>query len=80
MTQAQNLATGETKDFDALTAPEYAVAYGYYEERNMLSWFFDSVHDAAANMQPVPTWMEQAPIIYGARSVSCGDWAALLED
>ena len=77
MTIAMNLATGEEMTFDRVTTPEYAVAYGYCQENNLLSWFFASVHDAAEQKRATPLWREKLEFIYGQRSVACGNWAAL---
>ena len=77
MTIAMNLATGDKLIFDEGTTPEYAVAYGYCGEKNLMSWFFTSVQDAAKQKLATPLWREKLNFTYGERTVACGDWAAL---
>jgi hypothetical protein len=61
--------------FDENTAPEWAVAYGYCEENNLMSALF-----AAAHGMRLLAFYKTLPFTYGQKSIACGDWAALLEN
>lgn len=67
---AYNLATGEELIFDAATAPEWACAYGYCQEHNLMSWLFSMCH--SKDMTRAYTAL---PFTFGKNSMACGDWA-----
>jgi hypothetical protein len=50
---------------------EQAVCYAFAEEKNMLSLFFSMVQNG------IPL-NEKFNVVRGSRSISCGDWAALI--
>ena len=68
-----NLTTNQEIHFDASTTPEWAVAYGYCEERNLMSALFKSAQD-----KKFPEFLETLPITRGQRSIACGEWVAIL--
>jgi len=68
--QAHNLSNNDYLEFDPGTTPEYAVAYGYFASNNMTSQFF------AMNQDGDTSW--KSKLIYGEKSVSMGDWAAII--
>jgi len=72
LVRALNLSTGVEMTFDPNTVPDYAVAYGYCEEHNRMSWLFAHVHDN--RMDEV---YRHLPMLHGEKTVSCGDWCAL---
>ena len=47
---AFSVITGEELHFDDKTAPEYATAYGYCEQHNLMSALFAAVHDKRFGM------------------------------
>lgn len=73
--KAINLRTGATVEFDRNTTAAYAVAYGYCEENGLLSALFQACHNNG-----VAAFLETLPIVYGAASVGCGDWVALVRE
>ena len=64
-----NALTGDDVHFDDNTAAEYAVAYAYCEENNLMSALFS--HCRAGTL---PAFYKTLPMMYGRRSVACGDW------
>lgn len=68
---AFNILTDEEIHFDDATTAEWAVAYGYCEENNLMSILFHHCHD-----KTLPQFYKKLPMIYGRFSVGCGDWAA----
>lgn len=66
-----NIITDEEMHFDDATSAEYAVAYGYCEENNMMSEFFYHCHALT-----LPEFYKKLPMTYGRMSTACGDWAA----
>jgi len=71
--KVHNLITGATLEFDRNTTAAYAVAYGYCEEKGRLSELFTACHNGG-----VPAFLNTLPMHYGADSVGCGDWAAVI--
>lgn len=69
MTKAWNPITQEELHFDALTPPEYAVAYGHCTTTGLASRFFAACHD-----RTLPALYETLPFTRGRVSVACGDW------
>lgn len=72
MIKAFNLVTDEVLYFndDALYGPEWAVAFGYCDEHNLLSTLFNHLHD-----DTFPEFFKTLPVTRGKRSIACGDWA-----
>ena len=68
---AFNILTDEEIHFDGRTSAEYAVAYAYCEENNLMSTLFS--HCLSLTLQE---FYKTLPMIYGRQSVGCGDWAA----
>lgn len=73
--KAMNLRTGAKVEFDRNTTATYAVAYGYCEDNGLLSALFQACHNNG-----VPAFLDTLPMHYGAVSVGCGDWAALVRE
>ena len=69
-----NLIDHRELHFDDATAPEWAVAYAYCEDHNMLSWLFSACHS-----KDMARAYGVLPFTRGKHSIACGDWAALLE-
>lgn len=72
MMKTYNLATGIEMDFDSKTASVWAVAYGYCEENNLMSWLFSHAHN-----NTLEEAYKKLPITIGKHSIACGDWAAV---
>ena len=68
--KAFNLSSDTTMDFSKDTSPEYAVAYGYYAEIKLSSWFLTKI------IEEDDCWKEN--LIYGNRTVSMGNWCAFI--
>ena len=68
---AFNALTDQEVIFDDNTAAEYAVAYAYCEEHNLMSALFCHCHALT-----LPEFYKTLPMMYGRRSVGCGDWMA----
>jgi hypothetical protein len=68
-----NLANDQEYTFDDATTPEWAVAYGYCSEHNLMSALFASAQDGC-----LEEFFAKLPTIRGKKSISCGDWAALI--
>ena len=66
-----NALTGDEVHFDDNTAAEYAVAYAWSEEHNLMSALFYHCHALT-----LPEFYKTLPMIYGKQSVGCGDWMA----
>ena len=66
---AFNALTDDEVHFDDNTAAEYAVAYAWSEEHNLMSALF---HHCRAGI--LPAFYTTLPMMYGRRSVACGDW------
>ena len=64
------LADDRSQTFDDCCSPEWAVAYPYWEERNRLSWLFNT---------PYEDVISATPLVYGRESVCAGDWCAKLD-
>ena len=63
-------ANDTSVEFDDITTPEYAVAYGYHvEQNNTASRFFQSVRDNDG------WWQANTPFVRGKWSLGAGDWA-----
>jgi len=71
--KAFNLHTNQEIHFDASTTPEWAVAYGYCAENNLMSALFKSAQD-----KKFPEFLKTLPTTRGQVSIACGDWAASL--
>lgn len=68
-----NLSTGAEVYFDEHTTPEWACAYGYCEENNLMSALFSAAQDLRFE-----EFKATLPFTYGQRSVACGDWAVFI--
>ena len=68
---AFSVITGEELHFDDKTTPEYAAAYGYCEQHNLISALFAAVHDKRFGV-----FFESLNPTYGKHSVCVGDWVA----
>ena len=66
-----NALTDQEVIFDDRTSPEYAVAYAYCEENNLMSTLLYHCHALT-----LPEFYKTLPMIYGKQSVGCGDWMA----
>ena len=66
-----NALTGDEVHFDDNTVAEYAVAYAWCEEHNLMSALFYHCHALT-----LPEFYKTLPMIYGKQSVGCGDWMA----
>jgi len=74
---AYNLSNDDELGFfgdSPLICPEWAVVYGYAEEKNLLSKAFRIIQDHPDEL--VAKLKENFPLVYGRQSVGCGDWAA----
>lgn len=69
-----NLSTLEEFSFDESTTPLWAACYGYCQENNLM-WALC----AAAQDMKFKQFAETLPVIYGEKTVSVGDWTAILE-
>ena len=69
---AFNLCTDMEYHFDCATTPEWAVAYAYCEENHMMSALFT----AAQDLDFVAFCRKHLDIIYGQRTVACGNWVS----
>lgn len=74
MTKAINVLTDEEYSFDENTTPEWAVAYAYCAENNLLSWLFGM----AQGLKAVEAY-KAIGVRVGRRTVGCGDWACLIK-
>ena len=72
--KATNLITEVSLEFDEHTTPEWACAYGYCEENNLMSALF-----AACQDNTTEAFYKTLPFTYGKQTVACGDWAARRE-
>lgn len=70
-----NALTDEEVHFYDGTSPEYAVAYAYCEENHLMSALFYHCHALT-----LPEFYKTLPMIYGRKSVGCGDWMAKKEE
>ena len=68
-----NLSNEQERFFDEHTTAEWACAYGYCEENNLLSALFSAAQDLR-----LPEFYKTLPFIYGKRSVACGNWATFI--
>jgi len=74
---AWNLSNNQELGFvgdSPLICPEWAVVYSYAQETNQLSKAFQIIQDYPDRL--AEKLCEHFPIVYGQRSVGCGDWAA----
>ena len=69
-----NLSTLEEFSFDESTTALWAACYGYCQENNLMSALC-----AAAQDMKFEKFAETLPVIYGEKTVSVGDWTAILE-
>lgn len=69
-----NLANKQELLFDDKTTPEWAVAYGYCSDNKLMSQLF-----ASAQNGRLEEFFAKLPVFRGQMSISCGDWAALIE-
>lgn len=69
--RAINLINNKSFHFDKNTTPEWAVAYAYCAEKNMISWLFQETQNNNDIYQKLP-------MIYGKKTVACGDWCSML--
>ena len=68
-----NLLNDAEYIFDACTVPEYAVAYAYCAEHNLMSAFYNAVHE---NTLTEFFTKYSLPFVRARHSVACGDWVA----
>lgn len=61
------------QEFDQYTFPDYAVAYAYCEENNLMSWFFKHAQDGTMDEVYV-----KLPFTRTKTIVACGDFATRL--
>lgn len=67
-----NLKDDREMSFDANTTSAWAVAYGYCEDNNLMSWLFRNAQD-----NTLEAAFKELPIKVCKHSISCGDWAAV---
>lgn len=74
---AVNLETWEIHHFDEKTTPEWAVAYGYCEQNNLMSALFSAAQDMrlAEFFKTLPLTSFERKTGFGAY---CGDWACIV--
>ena len=72
--KTMNLSTLELFEFDENTTALWAACYGYCQENNLM-WALC----AAAQDMKLDKFAETLPVIYGEKTVSVGDWIAILE-
>ena len=65
-----NLSTEEEHTYGDNVSKIQAVCTSYCTSECLASWFFFSLHEGT-------DYTETLPILYGARSISCGDWTTL---
>ena len=68
-----NLATFDKMSFMDDISSEWAVAYAYCENNNLMSWLFNNRWDNTLEKA-----YKELPMIYGKLTVACGDWACKL--
>ena len=71
--KAFSLTSNVEYEFDDATTPEWAVAYAYCEENGLLSALF-----SATQRLRTEEFFTTLPIMRGAVSVACGDWACFI--
>ena len=71
---AYNFVTGEELTFDDATAPEWACAYGYCQEHNLISWLL-----TMCLSKDMARAYAELPFTFGTQSIACGDWAARIQ-
>ena len=72
MITAHNLLNDTTVSFDDATTPLWAVCYAYCEENNLMSALF-----GAAQHNKFLEFAKTLPVVEGAQSIACGNWACL---
>jgi hypothetical protein len=72
--RAFNLFNDTEYTFDKNTAALWAVCYAHCMDHNLASALFSSAQDGR-----FLEFAESLPVVYGARSVACGNYAARID-